>query len=316
MDEYKSVPSFHCVKLFRQGAKLTKYINRIIIISKVENQMQSIITSLTFLKGCDKIEHNILGAFAGGIDMIRIAIVDDDKLTCQEIERLLHTVCKKLMCRITTDVFYDGTDFIQSVTQFEQYDLVFMDIELIEMNGISAGTYLRNELHDQYTQIVFISGKQGYLQMLFEVRPMNFLDKPVTEAKLEKCISTYLSLFPENDAFRCKVGKAIRQQSYRSVLCFHSENKEIVVTTSNDEFRFIGKLDEVADIAPPFFWRTHKSYLINQNYIQMHQIDQITMSNGDRIPVSRHYQTEIRSKLMKLYASGGEEIFNESSNAF
>ena len=28
MDEYKSVPSFHCVKLFRQGAKLTKRITR------------------------------------------------------------------------------------------------------------------------------------------------------------------------------------------------------------------------------------------------------------------------------------------------
>lgn len=242
--------------------------------------------------------------------MIHIAIVDDDKFTCQDIEEKLHFICKKLMCRVSVDTFPDGENFVESVSQYEKYDLVFMDIELLNMNGISASNYLRNELNDQYTQIVFISAKQGYLRQLFDVRPMNFIEKPITIKKIENCIQTYMNLFPADDVFRIKVGKSIRQQSYKNVIYFQSDNKEIIVSTVDDRYRFIGKLSEVAEIAPSFFWRIHKSFLINQNYIKMHQIDLLIMSNGDRLPISRQYQSEVRGKLMAFYAVGGEEIFD------
>ena len=242
--------------------------------------------------------------------MIHIAIVDDDNLTCRDIEEKLHTICMKLMCRISVDTFNDGESFVDSVSQYEKYDLVFMDIELADMNGIQTSSYIRNELNDQYTQIVFISAKQGYLKQLFDVRPMNFIEKPITSEKIANCIQTYMSLFPTDDVFRIKVGKTIRQQSYKNVIYFQSDNKEIIVSAIDDTYRFNGKLSEVAEIAPAFFWRTHKSYLINQNYIKMHQIDLLIMTNGDRIPISRHYQSEIRAKLMAYYAVGREEIFD------
>lgn len=245
--------------------------------------------------------------------MIHIAIVDDDNVTCQEIERQLHTVCRELMCRISIDVFQDGEGLIQTIESFEKFDLIFLDIELAKINGIGVGNHIRNTLRDQYTQIVFISGKQGYMKQLFDIRPMNFLEKPITSAQLRHCIQTYLELFPENDVFRCRVGKAIRQQSYRSVLYFKSDDKEVVVYTQGDVFRFIGRLSDVALTAPDFFWRIHKSFLINQNYIAFHKIDTITMSNGDQVPISRRYQADIRRKLLKFYTAGGEALFHDTN---
>ena len=245
--------------------------------------------------------------------MIRIAIVDDDITTCQAIEQQLHQVSQELMCRVSIDVFQSGESFIETTERYERYDLVFLDIELIEMNGIDVGDYIRSTQHDQYAQIIFISAKQGYLKRLFEIRPMNFLEKPISVDQIKKCLRTYMDLFPEDEVFRCRVGKAIRQLSYRHVLYFKSDNKEVVVYTSDEEFRFFGKLSDVAMLTPDFFLRIHKSYLINQNYISLYCMDSIQMSNGDYVPVSRHYQTEIRRRIMQAYALGGDEIFNATN---
>ncbi len=242
--------------------------------------------------------------------MIRIAIVDDDITTCHTIEQQLHQVSQELMCRVSIDVFQSGESFIETTEQYEQYDLIFLDIELIEMNGIDVGDYIRSTQHDQYAQIIFISAKQGYLKRLFEIRPMNFLEKPISIEQIRKSLRTYIDLFPEDEIFRFRIGKAIRQLSYRHVLYFKSDNKEVVVYTNNEEFRYFGKLSDVASLTPGFFLRIHKSYLINQNYISLFCMDSIRMSNGDCVPVSRQYQKETRRKIMQLYALGGDEVFD------
>lgn len=246
--------------------------------------------------------------------MIRIAIVDDDNSTCQTIEQQLLQVSHELMCRISIDIFPSGESFIETTEQYERYDLIFLDIELIEMNGIDVGDYIRSTQHDQYTQIIFISAKQGYLKRLFEIRPMNFLEKPLSIEQIRKSLRTYMDLFPEDEVLRIRVGKAIRQLSYRHVLYFKSDNKEVVVYSSDEEYRFFGKLSDVAALTPDFFLRIHKSYLINQNYISLYCMDSIQMSNGDLVPVSRRYQTETRRKIMQLYALGGDEIFDARIN--
>ena len=245
--------------------------------------------------------------------MIRIAVIDDDIMTCHAIEQQLLHVSKELMCRVSVDVFQSGERFIETMEQCEQYDLIILDIELVEMNGIDVGDYIRSAQHDQYVQIVFISAKQGYMKQLFDIRPMNFFEKPVTTEQIKKCLQTYMELFPEDEVFRCRVGKAIRQLSYRHVLYFRSENKEIAVLTNDEVFHFYGRLSDVELLTPSFFIRVHKSFLINQNYISVYHIDSVQMSNGDLVPISRRYQAETRRKMMQLYTIGGDEIFDTSN---
>ena len=47
---------------------------------------------------------------------------------------------------------------------------------------------LREELRDSVTQLLYISGQQQYAMALFDTRPLNFLLKPLDEAKLLDCV--------------------------------------------------------------------------------------------------------------------------------
>lgn len=59
------------------------------------------------------------------------------------------------------------------------FDIVFLDIELPKISGIDIGKKIRDEMHDETTKIVYISGKDSYAMGLFDVRPLNFLIKPI-----------------------------------------------------------------------------------------------------------------------------------------
>lgn len=61
----------------------------------------------------------------------------------------------------------------------QYFDLIILDIELTEINGIAIGKYLREELNNQTTQIVYISSLRDYAMDLFAVRPLHFLIKPL-----------------------------------------------------------------------------------------------------------------------------------------
>lgn len=68
------------------------------------------------------------------------------------------------------DVYYDGESFCRALDNGDGYHLVFLDIELAEMNGVGVGHYIRERKNNNRMQIVFISGKRDYAMELFEIR--------------------------------------------------------------------------------------------------------------------------------------------------
>lgn len=126
--------------------------------------------------------------------MIKIAICDDNKYVCGEIEQIIYNYSEQRNIKIDIEVFYDGKDLFSFIMNEHYFDLIFLDIELKSTTGIEVGTKIRNKLDDYISKIVFISSKSGYERQLFDVQPLNFLDKPIDKEKLIKCIDLALKL--------------------------------------------------------------------------------------------------------------------------
>ena len=62
--------------------------------------------------------------------MYHVAVCDDDKLICAEIEKILLNYGAKQVSAVHVDVYSDGSSFIDAVEKGEYYDLVFLDIEM------------------------------------------------------------------------------------------------------------------------------------------------------------------------------------------
>ena len=121
--------------------------------------------------------------------MIRIAVVDDENIVCTQLERLINEAADIISITVEIDIYSSSEAFVKILKANEKYDLIFLDIELDKYSGIDISHCIRNELSDDSTQIVFVSGKNGYDRQLFEFRPIDFLEKPIDVNKMINCLS-------------------------------------------------------------------------------------------------------------------------------
>ncbi len=68
--------------------------------------------------------------------MLRIAICDDETGTCSEIENRILDFARHNALQIETEVFYSGETFYRSVQEDCSFDLVFLDIQLVRLDGV------------------------------------------------------------------------------------------------------------------------------------------------------------------------------------
>ncbi len=125
--------------------------------------------------------------------MIRIAICDDDTTFLNYFYTMLSDIFNKNGVKIQVDNFTNGEELCEEIKE-APYNLLFLDIELIKMNGVEVGNFIRDTLKDENTQIVYVSSKQEYALELFESRPFNFLIKPLKYDELKRVIDKYLLL--------------------------------------------------------------------------------------------------------------------------
>lgn len=70
--------------------------------------------------------------------MIRIAIVDDENIICSGIERMICEYCSAMHLKTDVDIFNSGESILKHLHNHTQYHLIFLDIELVQCNGIDV----------------------------------------------------------------------------------------------------------------------------------------------------------------------------------
>lgn len=243
--------------------------------------------------------------------MIKIAVIDDDKIIGYEFEKFLKSSCDKLQIKSDIDIYYTGERFCDALKSGETYHLIFLDIELYSLNGVYIGKYIREEMRNNQMQIIFVSAKQDYAMQLFQIRPMDFIIKPVSEETIFNCVKKYSTLFSCKDYFQFKTGKLNHQISYDSIIFFESKNRIVKIHTTNDIMECYAKLSDIELNLPDFFKRIHNSFIVNQNYIIQHSINEVVMVDKTILSISRHYKKQFNEYMMHLNCKGGEDFFYE-----
>lgn len=96
--------------------------------------------------------------------MLRIALCDDDSKFTGELETLVIEESRKLGIRAETEVFSDGKTLLKSIQSGDHYELIFIDIEMEQVDGITAARQIREI--DRTVLLIYVSGYDEYLQEL------------------------------------------------------------------------------------------------------------------------------------------------------
>lgn len=123
--------------------------------------------------------------------MYNIAIVDDDPEAIVTLESYLDRYCSKRGAECNVSRFNSPVRFLASFKPV--YDIVFLDIDMPNMNGMDVARSIRKT--DGETALIFVTNMAQYAIRGYEVDADDFVVKPVKygsfEIKLDRVIKKH-----------------------------------------------------------------------------------------------------------------------------
>ena len=233
--------------------------------------------------------------------MMRVAICDDEKRIGAELERTLTEICGKVKVKFEIDVYFAGVELCKNMETGTKYDLIFLDIEFAkdEVNGVEVGRLIRETQNNHMVSIVYISWEQKYSMQLFDIRPLNFLIKPLEYEKIEQVVKTYLKIAGSQwGDFTYKIGFDIVKVPIRDILYLESSDRKLILhLTGGRTEEFYGTLKELyrEQLQGLDFLFIHAAYVVNYDYIATLRFNELTLTDHKiSLPISRNKGKEVR----------------------
>lgn len=232
--------------------------------------------------------------------MLKVAICDDNKSICTQIEDTITHYGDSFQKNIEVEVYYSGESLFEAIENGYDFDLIFLDIELGDLNGIDVGKLIRSQPNNQITQIVYISCQATYAMELFDIHPLNFLIKPLDSQKIIESIEFCYSLYNKLDHyFTYKVRTDTKRVPIRDIIYFESHNRKIDMMTIHGVESFYGKLDVIYETLKEFqFLYIHKSYLVNYYFVDTFKYEYTILTGGIKLPISQNRRKMIREQCI------------------
>lgn len=170
-----------------------------------------------------------------------------------------------------------------------ELDLVFLDMEMGQMDGITTAQKLRAA--DEGLQIVFVTAYADRVFDGYSVGALGYLMKPPKSEQLEDILTrASAALYKEADKmFLCKSGEMTYRIPMKNILYFASDRRQVTCVTPGRSYTFYGKLDQVEEEVGSHFIRIHQRYLVRAAAVERFGGSEVSI--GDTVlPVSRSCQ--------------------------
>lgn len=244
----------------------------------------------------------------------KVLVVDDENLSRKKIRRFLEERQEGFQV-IEAENGLQALEIIEA----EAPDIVFLDIEMPEMNGMD----LINSLPAPTFHLVFQTAYSEYAVQAFEKNAIDYLLKPFNQERfndaLEKCLqkeSTQLikdmdhlkESFAKKNVYLTKLvvkrGTKNTLIDIDKILYFRSENHYTYICTDTFEYIYNEPLKDLAPkLDPQLFLQTHRNAIINLKAVkEVIEGDnmQTVMSNGQRLQVSRSHRKSIKEMVLSF----------------
>lgn len=234
--------------------------------------------------------------------MIRIAICDDEKIILEEVQKIVQNYLMEINIRHEIDIFEDGKELWQKYGQGISYDLIFLDINMKQMDGIALGNKIRSNPYLENNQIVYISSERNKTEELLNIRVFGFVFKGNRfKEDIKAAIKKYTTIKNYNMDFIEIVDKKGEKIKIllKEIIYFKSILKRVYVYTNQESYLIRKTLKELEEtLVKNTFIRINNNIIINGNKIKEYEYKSLTMENGETFKISQTYQVKARKYFL------------------
>lgn len=213
----------------------------------------------------------------------KIAVCDDSIEYRNIITALIKDVLIKNNLQYDVVAFNSGYDLIKDFKE-KEFDIVFLDMEMPEINGIETGLMIR-EINEK-TNIFYLTSHKEYAYESYKVKAKDYLLKPVSssiiESNLLECIKDLekqIKFLDVKDIYGTmyrlpinEVTHILRKKEDRKLHIYSLNEKEIIVAQTLESLE--NMLGDNGNIA-----RANKSCLVNLENVRFIIKNAIYFSN-------------------------------------
>lgn len=234
--------------------------------------------------------------------MLEIAVCDDDVCFLKGLSNLLYELGENHGILVEVESFCDGSLLIEKLRQGKRYDLIYLDIQMKEMDGLKTAKEIRK--NDWTVQLVYITSYEKYMRQVFSEAPIGFLTKPLKRAEMEATFGHIVEVIGDGGTFyHFSYNREEYKLPVRDILYFEKQLRKIHIVSVDQRYYEYRSLEEIKadlDRKKGQFLRIHKSYLINFQHIIRFGSTEVVMSDKKILSISRTYKEEALEQMKKL----------------
>ena len=221
---------------------------------------------------------------------MKIAICDDEKPMHDLLKRNLEHYARG---RNLSLLYYDFSGGRELLAYPHELDLIFMDYQMKDMDGLETARQLRAEHND--TPIIFLTSFPHIVFDTFEVNAYRFLVKPVDPEKLAAALDDLLSDQESDQYIVIKDGDSSRRINIDDIIYAEASDKYCFIRTTEEGFVYKKTLAEFESMLPEDrFFRSHRTYLVGFRHVISHTETTIMLDNQEKAMISKLKRTPFK----------------------
>ena len=221
---------------------------------------------------------------------IKAVIIDDDS----SFAAMLRGLLGKWAADNNAAIVVSHYDALPNPSEILGADLLFLDIELPDGNGLSFAHKLRGE--NAEIPIIFVTSHKELAVRGYEVEAFGYLVKDTSlPLKLRECMKR---LMPRLDRRRrqCYVLKSTSGYisiPFKDILYFEVFNHDLHIHTDAEMYVEHRSLDSAVGMLPEYFSRISRFCVVNMERVSVVSSDIVTLNDGTKLKLTRKFIKDV-----------------------
>ena len=252
--------------------------------------------------------------------MIRCLAIDDEPLALRQIKSYIERVADLELVELCSSAV-----IAQEVLQREKIDLMFVDINMPDLNGVDFVRELSSP-----AMVIFTTAYTEYAIEGFRLDAVDYLLKPFSFDEFSRAVSKAKSLFELNklrekhsltessvvdngssneatDCISIKADYKVTMVRYADIIYIESVGEYVRLHLNNaSAITTLFRLKNMESALPSDkFMRVHRSYIVNLSHVTEYSRSRVMLDNGEYVPVSVNYRDAFREYIERSMPSVG-----------